>query len=342
MKTSEFDYELPTCLIAQKPLEPRDASRLMIVDRNLGSVEHRRFYELPDFLRKGDVVVFNNSRVFPARLYGNTSSGVKIELLLLRKLGPSSWKTLVRPGRNMKKTNLFTITSNGRDINCEVTEVLDDGSRIIRFLEEENLDNIGVMPLPPYIHEKLENEERYQTVYSKVLGSVAAPTAGLHFTDSLLERLRENGVITIFVTLHVGWDSFRPVRVEEIFDHQMHSEQWELGQDAATIVNVAKQQGRRVVCVGTTAVRLLEQAALSCSNEDDVVAAGSGWADLFIYPGYRFQVLDTLLTNFHLPRSTLLMLTSAFTGQDLLFRAYSAAVDEGYRFYSFGDAMLIV
>lgn len=342
MKTSEFDYELPTCLIAQKPLEPRDASRLMIVDRNLGSVEHRRFYELPDFLRKGDVVVFNNSRVFPARLYGNTSSGVKIELLLLRKLGPSSWKTLVRPGRNMKKTNLFTITSNGRDINCEVTEVLDDGSRIIRFLEEENLDNIGVMPLPPYIHEKLENEERYQTVYSKVLGSVAAPTAGLHFTDSLLERLRENGVITIFVTLHVGWDSFRPVRVEEIFDHQMHSEQWELGQDAATIVNVAKQQGRRVVCVGTTAVRLLEQAALSCSNEDDVVAAGSGWADLFIYPGYRFQVLDTLLTNFHLPRSTLLMLTSAFTGQDLLSKAYTAAVDEGYRFYSFGDAMLIV
>jgi S-adenosylmethionine:tRNA ribosyltransferase-isomerase len=342
MKTSDFDYELPPELIAQTPVEPRDSSRLMVLERASGSIAHRRFRELPDFLREGDVAVFNDSRVFPARLYGTSASGGKVELLLLRRLEPRVWRALVRPGRRMRGGAVFAIGSDGREVAGEVIEVLEDGSRTVRFASDDGLDDMGVVPLPPYIHEPLEDSERYQTVYSRVSGSVAAPTAGLHFTPELLDELEGKGVETAFVTLHVGWDSFRPVGADDVTDHRMHSEQWELGIDAAAAVNAAKREGRRVVCIGTTAVRLLEQVAAGSDHGDDVVTPGSGWADLFIYPAYRFRVLDTLVTNFHLPRSTLLMLASAFAGRNLLLRAYAEAVREGYRFYSFGDAMLII
>jgi S-adenosylmethionine:tRNA ribosyltransferase-isomerase len=340
MKTSDFDYALPPELIAQTPVEPRDSSRLMVVDRRSGSIEHRRFGDLPGLLRAGDVAVFNDSRVFPARLYGTSASGGKVELLLLRRLEPGVWRALVRPGRHMREGAAFAVASSDRDIIGVVTGVMEDGSRSVR-LSDDNLDGVGVVPLPPYIHEPLEDSDRYQTVYSRVEGSVAAPTAGLHFTPALLDDLRAKGIVPAFVTLHVGWDSFRPVRDDDVADHRMHSEQWALGAEAAGAVNAAKREGRRVVCVGTTAVRLLEQAAATAGDGDEVVAPASGWADLFIYPGYRFQVLDALITNFHLPRSTLLMLTSAFAGRELLLRAYADAVRERYRFYSFGDAMLI-
>ena len=341
MKTGDFDYELPPELIAQTPAEPRDSSRLMVVDRAAGSIEHRRFRDLPDFLREGDVAVFNDSRVFPARLYGRSASGGKVELLLLRRTEPGVWRALVRPGRRMRAGASFVVASGGGEVDGEVLDVLEDGSRTVRLADDGRLDEIGVVPLPPYIREPLSNSERYQTVYSRVAGSVAAPTAGLHFTPALLDALRSRGVELVFVTLHVGWDSFRPVSVEDVADHRMHAEQWELGAQAAAAVSAAKREGRRVVCVGTTAVRLLEQAAAVTAAGADAVAPGDGWASLFIYPGYRFRVIDTLVTNFHLPRSTLLMLTSAFAGRELLLRAYAEAVEERYRFYSFGDAMLI-
>ena len=341
MTTGDFDYELPPELIAQTPAEPRDSSRLMVVDRAAGSIEHRRFRDLPDFLREGDVAVFNDSRVFPARLYGRSASGGKVELLLLRRTEPGVWRALVRPGRRMRAGAVFVVASGGGEVEGEVLDVLEDGSRTVRLSDDGRLDEIGVVPLPPYIREPLADSERYQTVYSRVAGSVAAPTAGLHFTPALLDALRDRGVELVFVTLHVGWDSFRPVSVEDVADHRMHAEQWELGARAAAAISAAKREGRRVVCVGTTAVRLLEQAAAVTAAGDDAVAPGDGWASLFIYPGYRFRVIDTLVTNFHLPRSTLLMLTSAFAGRELLLRAYAEAVRERYRFYSFGDAMLI-
>ncbi len=342
MKTDDFDYELPPELVAQTPAEPRDSSRLMVVDRDAGSIEHRTFRDLPRFLREGDVAVFNDSRVFPARLYGRSASGGRVELLLLRRIEAGVWTALVRPGRRLRAGAMFVVRSGELEVDGEVLDVLEDGSRTVRLSDDGRLDEIGVVPLPPYIREPLADSERYQTVYSRVAGSVAAPTAGLHFTPALLDELRDRGVELAFVTLHVGWDSFRPVGVDDITDHRMHAEQWELDQGAAAAINAARREGRRVVSVGTTAVRLLEQAAAVTAPGDETVASGGGWADLFIYPGYRFRVVDALVTNFHLPRSTLLMLTSAFAGRDLVLRAYGEAVREKYRFFSFGDAMLVV
>lgn len=343
MKTADFDYLLPDEMIAQAPAEPRDHSRLMVVSRADGALTHRRFYELPDLVREGDVLVFNDSRVVPARLRGTRDgTGAWVELLLLGRLCDGAWRALVRPGRRMRDGATFKVTAESGDhsLTGEVVGVDLDGSRRVR-LSSDDLNGVGVVPLPPYVRAGLEDEERYQTVYSRVEGSVAAPTAGLHFTPDLLDRLRGAGAETVFVTLHVGWDSFRPVKVEEPTDHPMHSEQWTLGLEAAHVINRAKREGRRVVSVGTTAVRLLEQCAAEHPHGGEVVRAGSGWAGLYILPGHRFRVVDALVTNFHLPRSTLLMLTCAFAGRELVLRAYEEAVRRRYRFYSFGDAMLI-
>ncbi len=349
MKTSDFDYDLPQELIAQRPAEPRDGSRLMVVSRSDGSIQHHRFRDLPEFLRAGDVLVFNDSRVFPARLYGRRAgTSGKIELLLLCRLSPGRWRALVRPGRRMGAGTVCELAGEGEMATAEVIAVETDGTRVVQLSDETIIDRAGAVPLPPYIHEPLGDTGRYQTVYARAEGSVAAPTAGLHFTDELLDSVRAMGAETVFVTLHVGWDSFRPVRDADPSAHRMHSEWWELGPEAADAINRAKQDGRRVVSVGTTAVRLLEQAAVlhakrpSADREDgSVLSTGSGWADLFVLPGYRFRVVDALVTNFHLPRSTLLMLTSAFAGHDLVFEAYRRAIESRYRFYSFGDAMFI-
>ena len=343
MKTSDFDYHLPKELIAQTPMEPRDHSRLMVVSREDGSIEHRHFYDLPEYLRPGDVMVFNDSRVMPARLYGKrTGTGGRIELLLLHRTSPGVWRALVKPGRRMREGDAFEIEGGGGVMSGEVVGVEEDGSRTVWLSGEEELEAVGVVPLPPHIHEPLEDAERYQTVYARVTGSVAAPTAGLHFTTDLLERLRSAGVELAFVTLHVGWDAFRPVQAEDFTTHELHSEYWELGRDAADAINRAKREGRRVVSVGTTAVRLLEQVAALPHSTDGAVDAGSGWAELFIYPGHTFRVVDALVTNFHLPRSTLLMLTSAFAGRERVLEAYRVAAEQRYRFYSFGDAMLLL
>ena len=348
MKTSDFDYDLPRELIAQTTAEPRDSSRLMAVSRRDGTVRHRRFRDLPDMLGPGDVLVFNDSRVFPARLYGRRpgASG-RVELLLLSRLPGGRWRALTRPGRRTGAGTVCELPHDGGVATAEVLEVEPGGTRIVRLSDEGIIDRIGSVPLPPYIREPLRDAERYQTVYARAEGGVAAPTAGLHFTGRLLDGIRSRGVETVFVTLHVGWDSFRPVRQEDPSAHRMHSEWWELGPEAAGPINRAKAEGRRVVSVGTTAVRLLEHAAAlgnGCGDgrrDRDVVAPGSGWADLFIRPGYRFRVVDALVTNFHLPRSTLLMLTCAFAGRDLVLEAYRLAIESRYRFYSFGDAMLI-
>ena len=342
LKTSDFDYELPPELIAQAPIEPRDHSRLMVVDRVGGRIRHARFYDLPGYLRSGDLLVFNDSRVIPARLYGaSVPSGARIELLLLERLGGGSWRSLVKPGRRMRQGSEFQVEGAGRTVTGRVAAVNGDGSRDVALSDEEHLAEMGIVPLPPYIHEPLADPERYQTVYSRIEGSVAAPTAGLHFTPGLLDRIRETGAELAFVTLHVGYDSFRPLESEDIASHAMHSEYWQLGREAADAINRARADGRRVISVGTTAVRLLEHAAALKGSDEALLAAGSGRADLFIYPGYEFRVVDALVTNFHLPRSTLLMLTSAFAGRDLVLRAYREAADLRYRFYSFGDAMLI-
>ena len=345
MRTSDFDYHLPKDLIAQTPMEPRDHSRMMVVSRSDGSLRHRRFDDLPDLLRGGDVLVFNDSRVFPARLHGRrTGTGGSIELLLLSRLSPGVWRALVRPGRRMREGVGFEVPGDGTgpQVRGRVLGADSDGVRTLELSGEEHLHRLGVVPLPPYIHEPLADTERYQTVYANAEGSVAAPTAGLHFTRDLLERVRSLGAETVFVTLHVGWDSFRPVQNEDPASHKMHTEYWEIGRGAADAINKAKREGRRVISVGTTAVRLLEQAAALHAGPEGVLAAGSGWADLFILPGFQFRVVDALVTNFHLPRSTLLMLTSAFAGRDLVFQAYAEAIEEKYRFYSFGDSMLIL
>jgi S-adenosylmethionine:tRNA ribosyltransferase-isomerase len=345
MKTGDFDYDLPQELIAQTPMEPRDHSRLMVVSRADGSILHRRFHDLPEFLQGGDVLVFNDSRVFPARLYGRRDgSGGKVELLLLSRTSPGVWRALVRPGRRMRDGAAFVVGGDeDRDeIRGEILQVQDDGTRLVRLSNEDAVPRLGVVPLPPYIHEPLSDSERYQTVYSRIEGSVAAPTAGLHFTPALLDRVRSLGAETVFVTLHVGWDSFRPVKTGDPSSHRMHSEYWELGREAADAINRARAEGRRVVSVGTTAVRLLEQAAVLAGKNDGSLAAGSGWANLYILPGYRFRAVDALVTNFHLPRSTLLMLTSAFAGCDLVLDAYRQAAEQRYRFYSFGDAMMLL
>ena len=343
MRTSDFDYDLPEELIAQTPLEPRDHSKLMLVDRDVGALSHDRFFNLPKYLRQGDVLVFNDSRVISARLFGSRDdTGNKIELLLLSRLREGVWRSLVRPGRRMRENDSFIIhdrDDNKSEMTGHVLEVEDSGSRIVEITNEFLIEEIGNVPLPPYIHEKVSDPERYQTIYAKSEGSVAAPTAGLHFTEELMSNIRDKGVLTEFVTLHVGWDSFRPLKSENIFDHKMHSEYWYLSNETAIVINEAKQEGRRIISVGTTAARLLENVF---EKQDGYpIREGSGWADIFITPGYEFKILDGLITNFHLPKSTLLMLTSALAGRDLMLKAYREAVDHEYRFYSFGDAMLI-
>ena len=353
MRTSDFDYELPESLIAQTPIEPRDHSRLMSLCRADGGIRHHSFYELPRLLRPGDLMVFNDSRVMPARLRGRrvisarlsdtrdlpSRLGGAIELLLLSRLSPGVWRAIGRPGRLLRPGSAFEVTSEGGSMRGEVIEIEPEGERIVRLDDDERLHDIGEVPLPPYITETLADSERYQTVYAREEGSAAAPTAGLHFTDELLEQVRDMGVQTVFVTLHVGWGTFRPVNADDPAEHTMHAEYWELSPEAADAIRGAKAEGRRVISVGTTAVRLLENAATL--SEDGLPQAGSGWADIFITPGYRFKVVDALITNFHLPRSTLLMLTSAFSSRDMMLRAYNEAVEQRYRFYSFGDAMFI-
>jgi len=346
MKTSEFDYSLPAGLIAQTPMEPRDHSRLMVLHRGHGSIEHRRFFEIVDFLQPGDVLVLNDSRVIPARLRGQREGGGKAEILLLRRLDPGIWEALVRPARKVKVGERITVTgeeqeSPGSSTSVEVLERGEQGLRTIRFAEEALLEELGQTPLPPYIHIPLSDPERYQTVYARVKGSVAAPTAGLHFTPKLLDKFAQKGIDLAFVTLHVGLDSFRPIRVEDPQQHPMHREYGELTEEAAAKLVSAKAKGGRIICVGTTAVRLLEQAALAAS-EAERLKPFKGWTSLFILPGHQFRLVDGLITNFHLPRSTLLMLVCAFAGKGLIDRAYQEAIRLGYRFYSFGDAMLII
>ena len=342
MRTSDYDYELPQELIAQTPVEPRDSSRLMVVPPGRGPVHHRVFSDLPELLRPDDLLVFNDSRVVPARLYGRRKgTGGKVELLLLSRQTHGTWRALVRPGHRMLAGAEFEVPGAGDTIALSGAVVAEEpgGTRLVSLSSEDGLRQAGVVPLPPYINEPLADTERYQTVYARVEGSVAAPTAGLHFTPGLLERVRSMGVETAFVTLHVGWDSFGPVKTEDPSAHEMHSEFFEIGRDAADAINRAKAEHRRVVCVGTTAVRLLEHVA---STNDGRVNAASGWASIFILPGFRFRVVDALLTNFHLPKSTLLMLTSAFGGRERVLEAYREAIERRYRFYSFGDAMFIL
>ncbi len=344
MRTSDFDYRLPTELIAQTPIEPRDHSRLIVLHRADGSLEHRRFFEVVDFLKPGDVLVLNYSRVIPARLPGQREGGGKVEVLLLRRLENDLWETLVKPAKHVKIGGKIKIVADDEQEGYIWGEVLgtgEEGLRTIRFAEEGLLEKLGQTPLPPYIHTSLSDSERYQTVYAKVKGSVAAPTAGLHFTPSLLDECQEKGVELAFVTLHVGLDSFRPIRVEDLRQHPMHKEYGEISEAVAAKLTTAKAEGRRIVCVGTTTVRLLEQAALA-GDEAQVLKPFQGWADLFILPGHQFCFVDGLITNFHLPRSTLLMLVCAFAGKELIDHAYQEAIRLGYRFYSFGDAMLIL
>jgi len=346
MRTEDFDYFLPPELIAQSPVEPRDASRLMVLHRDTGRWEHRLFRDLPEYLRPGDVLVANESRVIPARLYGRKiPTGGKVELLLVSKLDEWTWRALVRGHRIREGTKLGFPASGGFKLVGEVIKVEESGERVVRFREEVEplLEDIGVVPLPPYIRRPLADAERYQTVYARVSGSVAAPTAGLHFTHGLIRRLQERGVRFAFVTLHIGPATFRPVRTERIEDHVMHSEYCELSEETAELLNEVREEGRRIVAIGTTTVRVLETAALRAGGEGPArLEPFSGWTDLFIYPGFRFRVVDALITNFHLPRSTLLMLVSAFAGRELVLRAYQEAIRQRYRFYSFGDAMLIL
>lgn len=341
MKTSDFYYDLPKELIAQDPLEDRSSSRLLVLGKEDGSIEHRHFRDILTYLKPGDCLVLNNTRVIPARLYGKKEeTGALIEVLLLTRREDNVWETLVKPG---KKARIGARISFGEGLlTGEVVDVLEEGNRLIRFtyqgIFEEILDQLGQMPLPPYITHELKDKNRYQTVYAKYDGSAAAPTAGLHFTPELLEQVKELGVKIAEVTLHVGLGTFRPVKVENVADHHMHSEFYMVSQEAADLINETKALGGRVICVGTTSCRTIESAAA----EDGTLKAGSGWTDIFIYPGYQFKVLDGLITNFHLPESTLMMLVSALAGKEHIMAAYQEAVKERYRFFSFGDAMLIV
>ena len=339
MKTSDFYFDLPEELIAQTPLERRDASRLLCLDRWSGAREHRIFSELPELLHPGDCLVMNDSRVLPARLMGMRETGGVVEVLLLRDLGGGRWECLTRPGRKTRPGTRL-IFGNG-ELEAEVLEVAEGGNRIVEFKYEgiflEVLERLGKMPLPPYIKVELEDGERYQTVYSKEPGSAAAPTAGLHFTKELLARIADRGVRECFVTLHVGLGTFRPVKAEDIEEHEMHSEFCIMPEETARIITETKRSGGRVVCGGTTSCRTVE----SFANEDGTMDAKSGWTNIFIYPGYRFKCMDALVTNFHLPESTLIMLVSAFAGRENVLAAYNEAVREKYRFFSFGDAMFI-
>ena len=340
MKTSDFYYDLPEELIAQTPLEQRDTSRLMTVDRKSGEVEHHHFYELLDDLNPGDCLILNNSRVLPARLLGQRlPGGGACEVLLLIDRGEKTWECLVRPGRKMR-TGVKLSFGDGA-LTAEVVGEVEGGNRLVRFEYEgiflEVLEQLGKMPLPPYIKAELQDRERYQTVYSKVVGSAAAPTAGLHFTPELLEKIAAKGVGIGYVTLHVGLGTFRPVKEDEITDHEMHSEYCTIPQETADLINRTKANGGRVICVGTTSCRTIE----SWANEDGTMEAKAGWTNIYIYPGYRFKVMDGLVTNFHLPESTLIMLVSAFAGREHVLAAYKEAVKERYRFFSFGDAMFL-
>ena len=340
MKTSDFKFDLPQELIAQVPIEDRASSRLMVLDKETGNIEHKVFRDIIEYLNPGDCLVLNNTRVIPARLIGEKlETGGKIEFLLLKRTEEDTWQALVKPGKRAKVGTKFSF-GNGKLIG-EVVDLSDEGSRIIKFhydgIFEEILDELGNMPLPPYITARLDEKERYQTVYSKHNGSAAAPTAGLHFTEELLNKIKEKGVDIAFVTLHVGLGTFRPVKVEDVLNHKMHSEYYMVSQEAADKINRAKENGKNVICVGTTSCRTIESAC----NEDGKMKETSGWTEIFIYPGYKFKVLDKLITNFHLPESTLIMLVSAICGKDNVLNAYNEAVKERYRFFSFGDAMLL-
>ncbi|MEE0507190.1 MAG: tRNA preQ1(34) S-adenosylmethionine ribosyltransferase-isomerase QueA [Ruminococcus callidus] len=342
MKKSDFYYDLPDELIAQTPVEPRDHSRLMQIDRNTGEIQHKHFYDLLEILQPGDLLVMNDSRVLPARLYGEkVDNGTFIEFLLLEQKGDKLWEIICRPGKKAKVGVKFSF-GGGRLIG-EVVKVKPDGNRIVQFTCEGNfytaLEEVGQMPLPPYIHEKLKDKGRYQTVYSKELGSAAAPTAGLHFTKDMLKKLKEKGVNEAYVTLHVGLGTFRPVKEDDVLQHQMHSEHYHLPQETVDMIQETKANGGRVIAVGTTSCRTLEAVATAHNGE---LVAEDGYTDIFIYPGYSFKVLDGLITNFHLPESTLIMLISAFLGYEKTMHAYEVAVQEKYRFFSFGDAMCIL
>ena len=374
MKTSDFYYDLPEELIAQDPLEDRSASRLLVLNKGTGEITHRHFRDIKEYLRPGDCLVINDTKVIPARLYGvKTDTGAAVELLLLKRRQDNVWETLVRPGKKCRpgvvigfgersaapglpeqqpegqkcqtekrrQTERETADGSGFLMTAEILDVVEDGNRLVRFsyegIFEEILDQLGEMPLPPYITHKLKDKNRYQTVYARQEGSAAAPTAGLHFTPELLQEIREAGIQIAHVTLHVGLGTFRPVKVEDVTEHHMHTEYYEIEEDQAALINDTKRAGGRIICVGTTSCRTLESA----SDENGILRAGSGWTDIFIYPGYRFKIMDGLITNFHLPESTLIMLVSAFAGKDKVFAAYEEAVRERYRFFSFGDAMLI-
>ena len=339
MKTHDFYYDLPQELIAQTPLEQRDASRLMVLNRQTGEISHRHFHDILDYLNPGDCLVMNDSRVLPARLLGHRPTGGMAEVLLLRDLGNKCWECLVKPGRKLQPGS--TVIFGDGELTATVRDVQEDGNRVVEFHYEgiflEILERLGKMPLPPYIKAELADQERYQTVYSREVGSAAAPTAGLHFTKELLEEIRAKGVKTAFVTLHVGLGTFRPVKAEEIAEHHMHSELCMMSAETADILNETRKNGGRIVCVGTTSCRTME----SLVGEDGTFCAASRWTDIFIYPGYRFRAMDALITNFHLPESTLVMLVSAFAGREHVLHAYEEAVKERYRFFSFGDAMFI-
>lgn len=337
MLVTDFDYDLPQELIAQHPMEPRDHSRLLVVDKKTGEIEHKHFYDLVNYLKPGDVLVFNDTRVIPARLHGTKDTGAHVEVFLLTRRDATDWEVLVRPG---KKLQVGAKINFSDELSCEVIEHTDFGGRVVRFkydgIFEEILDRLGETPLPPYITAPLEDKERYQTVYNRERGSAAAPTAGLHFTKELMQKIKEIGCEEVFVTLHVGLGTFRPVSEVKIEDHKMHKEFYTVSQEAADAVNKAKAEGRRIIAVGTTAVRTLEAA-----GADGQLHAGSSWTNIFIYPGYKFRLVDDLVTNFHLPQSTLLMLVSTLSTREIMLQTYKKAVEEKYRFFSFGDAMFI-
>ncbi len=339
MDLHDFDYYLPEELIAQHPIEKRDMSRLMVLDKETGEIEHKLFMDIINYLNEGDCLVLNNTRVIPARLLGEKEgTGGKIEFVLLKRVEGDKWEVILRPGKKAKPGSRF-VFGNG-ELKAEILEVLDEGNRLVRFIYEgvfeEILDRVGVMPLPPYITEKLENPERYQTVYAKVNGSAAAPTAGLHFTKELLKSLEQKGVKIAYVMLHVGLGTFRPVKVDDITQHKMHSEYYSINKETCDIINDTRQKGKKVVAVGTTSCRVLETV-----GKNGNIEPCDGWTDIFIYPGYEFKVVDRLVTNFHLPESTLIMLVSSLAGRDNVLHAYNLAVKERYRFFSFGDAMFI-
>ena len=337
MLVTDFDYELPQELIAQHPMEPRDHSRLLVVDKKTGEIEHKHFYDLVNYLKPGDVLVFNDTRVIPARLHGTKDTGAHVEVFLLTRRDATDWEVLVRPG---KKLQVGAKINFSDELSCEVIEHTDFGGRVVRFkydgIFEEILDRLGETPLPPYITAPLEDKERYQTVYNRERGSAAAPTAGLHFTKELLQKIKDIGCEEVFVTLHVGLGTFRPVSEAKIEDHKMHKEFYTVSQEAADAINKAKAEGRRIIAVGTTAVRTLESA-----GADGTLRAGGNWTNIFIYPGYKFRFVDELVTNFHLPQSTLLMLVSTLSTREIMLQTYKKAVEEKYRFFSFGDAMFI-